>query len=276
MTKILCALTASTLALGMPKAFPISLDIGTFAIDDYLGNGGGTTNLNYMIASGQNFWWGANVNVNGYSAPSAGPVSNPPTIALDVRNKDVTWSAITNPSQASGNREYCDFVYYGGHGFDGSPYLGAGGNYGQVFPTNLGFGVGYNRWFIGNSCSLFHGGNPATVWQPAFKGLKAMLGFESFVYDNSQSWDLYNRFWYNWTRGEQSLLNAFFNAESDYGYKQLYPTRGLKPGCLSAEVPASRGLDYCREAFKYVDHNYNRAIANTGYYYFKVLGSPQY
>ena len=42
------------------EAFPVSIDIGTFAIDDYSSNGGGAGNLNYMIASGQNFFWAAN------------------------------------------------------------------------------------------------------------------------------------------------------------------------------------------------------------------------
>jgi hypothetical protein len=102
-----------------------------------------------------------------------------------------------------------------------------------------------------------------------------MLGFKSFVFDNNQSWDLYNNFWYNWTYGEQSLLNAFFNAEANYGYKHIYPSKGLEPGCLSAQVPADR-IDYCRESFKWATHDYNPATPNTGYYYSKIIGSPSY
>ena len=253
------------------QAFPVSADIGTFTIDDYSSNGGGAPNLNYMIASGQNFFWAANSNVSGYSA---GACSNP-TLALDLRNTQVTKSAITSTSSSYGSRGYCDFVFYGGHGINGSMFLGFNGGYGQVFPADMNLGVGYNRWFFTNSCTLFGGGTPAAVWQPAFKGLKAMLGFKSFVFDNNMSWDLYNNFWSQWTYGEKSLLTAFFDANANYGYKHLYPMKGLEPGCLSAQVPSNR-IDYCREIFKFVNHDYTPATANTGYYYSKVIGTPQY
>jgi hypothetical protein len=259
-------------------AFPSSMDVGAFAIDDYLGNGGGTTNLNYMIASGQNFYWAASFNVPGYSSSvaAAGTGTSNPTLALDLRNNQVTKAAITNTSSGYGNREYCDFVYFGGHGMNGSMYLGASTpTYGQVLPNQFNFGAGYNRWLMTNSCSLFNGGAPANTWQPAFKGLKAMLGFKSVVFDNNQSWDFYNNFWTGWTYGEKSLLNAFFDANVNYGYKHLYPSKGLEPGCLSAQVPGNR-IDYCRESFKFVNHDYSAATANTGYYYSKVIGSPQY
>ena len=173
MKKVLCYLAMSLAATGTSQAFPVTVDIGTFAIDDYLGNGsGGFLNLNNMIASGQNFWWGANANVNGYWATGAGPSSLTPTINLDTRDKDVTWGAINDPTVARGSREFSDFIYYGGHGIDGALYLGSKAGYGLVLPAKLNLGVGYNRWFIANSCSLFNGGDPATTWQAAFKGLR--------------------------------------------------------------------------------------------------------
>jgi hypothetical protein len=277
MKKLFRSVAVALIASGSAVAFPVSMDIGTFAIDDYLSNGGGLLNLSYMIGSGQNFFWAANLNVPGYCsvAASAGTATNAPTMALDFRNTQVTKAAITSASKSYGSREYCDFVYYGGHGLNGSLFLGLGRPYGQVFPAEMNLGAGYTRWFLGNSCSLFNNGNPSTFWQPAFKGLKAMIGFKSFIFDNNQSWDLYNNFWYNWTYGEQSLLNAFFNAEANYGYKHLYPGKGLEPGCLSAQVPAGR-IDYCRESFKWATHDYNPAASNTGYYYSKVIGAPQY
>ena len=247
------------------------MDIGTFAIDDYISNGGGMNNLGFMIASGQNLFWAANSNVPGYAAGA----SNNPTLALDNRNTQVTKAAITNTSSGYGSREYCDFVYYGGHGLNGTMYLGASNPpYGSVSPSALNLGVGYNRWLLTNSCSLFNGGDPATMWAPAFKGLKAMLGFKSFVFDNNLSWDLYNDFWTNWTYREKSLLNSFFDSEANYGYKHLYPSKGLEPGCLSAQTP--NAVDYCREAFKFVSHDYNKATATSGYYYSKKIGTPQY
>lgn len=254
------------------------MDIGAFAIDDYLGNGGGTTNLNYMIASGQNFYWAASYNVPGYSSATApaGAGTNGPTFAVDLRNDQVTKAAITNSINGSKSREYCDFVYYGGHGMSGSIYLGASTpTYGQVFPDQFNFGLGYNRWLMTNSCNLFNVAEPASTWRTAFQGLKAMLGFKSVVFDNNLSWDLYHHFWYYWTYGEKSLVMAFFEANTNYGYKHLYPTKGLEPGCLSAQV-LGNGIDHCLEAFKYASHDYAPAMKNTGYYYSKKIGQPQY
>ena len=256
------------LALG----YPVSMDIGSFAIDDYTSNGGGAGNLSYMIAGGQNLYWAALSDVVAY----AGTNTNHPTLALDLRNTAVTKAAIMNSGSNYGAREYCDFVYYGGHGVGGSSFfLGLNDGYGQVFPADLNLGAGYNRWLLTSSCSLFNGGSPATVWQPAFKGLKAMLGFKSFVFDNNLSWDLYNDFWLNWTSREKSLMSSFFDAEANYGYKHLYPNKGLEPGCLSAQSSAP-GTDYCRDYFRLIPHDYNKAIANTGNYYSKVIGAPQY
>jgi hypothetical protein len=278
MTKKLLAISLMLIpCIKIANGFPVSADIGTYAIDFYDGNGGGMLNLSYMIASGQNFYWAASTNIPGYSSVAAavGTGTGGPTIAVDARNPQVTNAAITTTSSGYGQREYCDFLFYGGHGLNGAPYLGGGAGYGAVSPGSMNLGVGYNRWFVTNSCSLFNGGVPATIWQPAFKGLKAMLGFKSYVFDNNLTWELYNNFWSSWTYGEKSLLTAFFDANVNYGYKHLYPSKGLEPGCLSAQVPSNR-IDYCREAFKYVNHDYAAATANTGYYYSKVIGTPQY
>jgi hypothetical protein len=254
-----------------PFAYPVSMDIGSFAIDNYTDNGGGMLDLNYMIGSGQNFFWAANANV----PPYAGANTNIPSLALDARNSQVSKAAISNTSSSYGSREYCDFVFYGGHGSYGKLFLGNFSGYGYVNPSDLNFGAGYNRWILSDACSIFNGGAPATVWQPAFKGIKAMLGFKSFVFDNNLSWDLYNDFWLNWTSREKSLMISFFDSQANYGYKHLYPSKGLEPGCLSAQY-SNGSFDYCREFFRLVAHDYSKAVANTGYYYSKVIGAPQY
>ena len=258
------------------SGFPVSMDIGTFSIDDYTSNGGGMGNLSYMIAGSQNFFWAANSNIPGYSSSVAavGSGTNTPSLALDLRNTQVTKAAIINTGSGYGSREYCDFVYYGGHGFNSKMFLGNFSNYGFVSASETNLGTGYTRWIFTNSCSLFNGGDPATLWQPAFKGLKAMLGFRSFIFDNNLSWDLYNDFWTNWTYREKSLMNAFFDSEANYGYKHLYPAKGLETGCLSALT--STDFDYCREAYKFVAHDYNKPILNSGNYYAKKIGTPQY
>src|SRR4051812_23212350 len=96
------------------NAFPASMDIGIFAIDYYSGNtgGGGMADLNYMHDGGVNFYWGANTELPPYAAGRTGN----PSLALDRYNTQVTRSAITDVSPSYGHREYCDFIYYGGHG----------------------------------------------------------------------------------------------------------------------------------------------------------------
>jgi Family of unknown function (DUF6345) len=270
----------TTLAL-LPKltlGFPISMDIGTFAIDNYAGNGGGGVNLSFQIAAGQNFFAGANTYVPSFSASTAAPGlgTSGPSFALDKRDTYVTKSAITSTSSSYGSREYCDFVFYGGHGLVGGLFLGSGGSYGTVAANEFNLGMGYTRWFLANGCSLFNTvAAPATAYQTTFKGLKAMLSFKSVVYDNNLSWELYQEFWLNWTYRDKSLLNAFFDAQTNYGYKHLYPSKGLEPGCLSAQVAVGR-IDYCREPLRYVTHDYVAATANSGYYYSRIIGTPQY
>lgn len=267
----------SALLPALACAFPVSMDIGAFAIDNYSGNGGGSPNLSFQIASGQNLFLTANANIPGYSQAFAdGAGTGTPSLALDLRDTQVDKGAITSTSSSYGRREYSDFLFYGGHGLIGGFFLGGNAGYGNVAAANLNLGAGYNRWLLANGCSLFNGATaPATVWQPAFKGLKALLSFKSVVYDNNLSSNLYNEFWYNWTYREKSLLNAFFDAQTNYGYKHLYPTKGLEPGCLSAEVPAFT-VDFCRESFRWVAHDYAPAAPNTGSYYYKKIGSPQY
>lgn len=266
---------ALTILAAPLQAFPPSSDIGLMTIDNYAANGGGMSNLMYQIASGQNFFAGANANIPGYSSSLSGGTSGP-NLAMDKRDNQVDKNTVISTSSSFGNREYNDILFYGGHGIPAGVYLGASGGYGPVTASEFNFGSGYNRWFISNACILFNTPSaPATAWQSAFKGLKAMLGFRSVVFDNNQSWELYNEFWLNWTWREKSLLNSFFDAQANYGYAHLYPSLGLEPGCLSAQVPAGR-IDYCRESFRWTEKNYNKATENTGYYYNRVIGSPIY
>ncbi len=253
------------------------MDIGTIAIDLFSLNGGGAPDLSFQIPGGQNFFTTANLNIPPYSNSVGTPGNQTygPNLALDLRNTQVAKTALISTSSAYGNREYCDFIYYGGHGFPGGFFLGLNPGYGNVVASEMNLGVGYNRWFLANSCSIFNSAAPATTWQPAFHGVKALLGFKSVIFDNNMGWDLYNDFWLNWTFRSKNLSNSFFDAQANYGYKHLYPTKGLHPGCLSAQVPAGT-TDYCSQLFKLISHDYAAATPNTGNYYSRIIGNPQY
>jgi hypothetical protein len=223
-----------------------------------------------MVAMGQNFFWAAQDRIPAYTSGNLTP-----TLNVDMRDAAVTANALLNTSSSFGTREYCDFLLFNGHGLYESYFLGGYPSYRYVNHNQLNLGVGYVRFFLANSCNSFMSAEgPAAHWAPAFKGLKAMLGFKSLMWDNSQSWNLFYDFWNGWTFQNKSLLNAFFDAEADYGYKHIYPTKGLEPGCLSAPVPEFT-VDHCRLSFKYVS-GWAPATYGTGYYYSRKIGNPEY
>jgi Family of unknown function (DUF6345) len=278
MKRILAFSCIGMLSIGKICAIPTSVDVGTFTIENYSANGGGGTNLTYMNAAGANFFQATQTVLSGYSQYAGMKI---PTLVLNPHDTQVTRAAITSTYAGSGGREFCNFIYYGGHGQNGALFLGgppnSSGTYGTIPPSSLLFGWGgYNRWFLANSCSAFNTAPsaPAVAWKGAFRGLKAMLGFKSHVFDIDLSSQLYTDFWYNWTSREESLSRSFFDAESDYGYRNLFPTYGLEPGCLSAQVTNGITTDYCKELFK----NTNLTVGNytSGNYYSQILGSPQY
>lgn len=261
-------------------SYPISMDIGTYAIDDYSSNGGGG-NLNNMVSAAQNFFVTAHSIIPIYTQNTATP-----THPMILRNTAVTNAAVTASTPTSiGQREYNDFIFYAGHGLSNIPatnylpalFLGFNPAYHLVYPSSLNLGVGYNRFFMTHACALFNCPQGAqTCWSPAFKGLKAMLGYRSLIWDIQLNWDQFNEFWTNWTIREKSLLSSHFDAVSSvFSQVRGDPITGYEPGCLSAPVPEFT-LDHCRLSFKYVAHDYAKANNGTGYYYSRIIGTPKY
>ena len=269
------------LAISIPMVIwsnPASMDIGYFAIDKITGNGGVGFDLNWEVQGGNNFFNQAYAIIPNYCATQpipSGSTSNP-TLNVALANTAVTKAAITNSSSNSGNREYCDFVYYGGHGYPGGLYLGnAGSGYGGISPADLKLGTGYTRFFISKSCSFYNNSpDQTTYWNQSFQGLKAMLGFKSLVYDNFNSTNEYQNFWNNWTYSGYPLFTAFSFAEANWGYTQLGHT-GLEVGCLSAKRPGFYN-NYCDDPYLQVDHNWNKAAIGSGDYYSTIIGTPEY
>jgi hypothetical protein len=268
---LLLAFAVSSLGTLTANAYPKSMDIGILAIDYYSGNtgGGGMADLYYMHDGGVNFYWGAAT----WLPPSAGSATRAPSIAMDLSETQVKMRAVTNIGTTRGEREYNDFLYFGGHGLDSTLFLGddKSAGFGRAFPSQLHLGKGYTRWFLANACALFHYPNPAAVWNPAFQGLKAMLGFVSLVYDNPWSWYLYDDFWQNWTGRGKNLMMSFFGAEDDLVNAYLLPTRGLSEGCLSAV-----NQDYCSDVLQGVPSNYSQASFGAGTFYAHSWGPIEY
>jgi len=276
-----------SLAISIPIAIwshPASMDIGYFAIDKITGNGGVGFDLNWEVQGGSNFFTQAYSIIPNYCAthPLPSGSTSTPTLNVALANTAVTKAAITNSSSNSGNREYCDFVYYGGHGFPGGLYLGnAGKGYGNIFPADLKLGTGYTRFFVSKSCSFYKTAtNPDNTptqivyWNQSFVGLKAMLGFKSLVFDNFLSANEYQDFWNYWTYSGYSLMDAFARAEGNYGYTQLGHS-GLEAGCLSAVRPGVFN-NYCEDNYAQVEHNWTKAATGTGEYLYNIIGSPEY
>lgn len=260
-------------------ANPPTMDIGTFSVDNYLGNASGNalaSNLDYENQSADNFFIKGRGMISFYQGFNSNPAGNTSTATLHISKKDnlCTKAAITDLSSGSGHREYCDFLFFGGHGFPKGFFLGSNfTTYGKVYPIDLKLGKDYNRYMLINSCSIFNTASPLTDWSPAFAGLKALLGFKSLVTDNPANTYLYDAFWYYWTQGG-GLSDSFAEAQNNYGTSYVsFP--GIETGCISAK-PITGTIDYCDETFRNVAYAHDRPASGAVYYHKKIIGSPIY
>ncbi|MDB5048691.1 MAG: hypothetical protein JWO30_1762 [Fibrobacteres bacterium] len=242
----------------------------------------GMADFTYMTGLAQNFYAGA---LGALPISHAGiPGSINVIRGQQLENTFVTRSNVTDVNVGSGShREENNFLLYAGHGGKGSLFLGLGGSYGYILPDDLKLGAantasgssqagaGAVRWFWANSCSAFDTpGSGALYWSPAFRGLKAMLGFGSITSDFSGSLNMFQEFWYDWTHAGYSLGFAF--AESQRRYEEA-THKGVIIACLSAPPNGGKN-DYCRESFQDVDMNKAENGAAVTHVY--VVGTPVY
>lgn len=266
---------------------PFSLNIGTYAIDKYNLNAApngdaGMGNFTHMTSLAENFHLAAQscLPINppaGFGRVVIGPV-------MKFENTEVTRNAITDLVMGNGShREDNKFVFYGGHGDDGSLFLGLGADYGYIHPADLNLGMANNaagvptarlgsvRWFWANSCLAFSTpGSPVNHWSPAFRGMKAMLGYGSLTFDYNNSFGVFKEFWQRWTHMGYSLFFAFYESQIKY---EGITHKGIDLACISAP-PAPGQNDYCRQSFQEVDTtaaDISAAVAHSS-----VVGSPIY
>jgi hypothetical protein len=272
------------MALGA-QACITNMRIGTYAINNYAGNGSSSSKNMYQEINLADYFFTRSQSI----LPGYGPCPVIPLRDFPTRtDAAVTKAHIIDGGSGAGKREVADFVYYGGHGIAAIPsvtsglFLGDGAGFGNVYPSSFsGTSSGpmgglssykHNRWFMTQACALFprppHTSTPAAMWSPIFRGLKAMLGFESYVYDNSDGYALFGDFWNNWTWGGQSLFWAFYNAENNHGYSYIGGS-GLHPGCLSGRNSPAK--DYCNESFAGTDNSFAN-LANAGTYWSSPAG----
>jgi hypothetical protein len=284
---------ATILATGLlplsPSACPTAMRIGTYAINNYVGNGSSVVfNLNYQVDLANYFFANAQAILPGYSecSPAVTPVREFPA----VTDAGVTKAVVANNNAltaAHNTREWADFVFFAGHGTPAtegvSPaalFLGSGGIYGNVSRDDLKMGglssIKHNRWLMVHSCAIFPhpptiSTSPKDMWKKSFTGLRAMLGFESKIWDNSDGNNLFHAFWYNWTWGHMPLWDAFYNAELNYGYSAVGGT-GVHPGCLSG-INTSGTTDFCTQNFSNSNLSPADQVGNAGVYHQQVAGS---
>lgn len=263
-------------------ACPPYMDIGTFSISNYLGNGLAGSNLpnaNSLADAFYNEGRTAIQNACGFS-DSRGAT---------FRDGAVKTDSMRDLNNVFGHREYNDVIFYVGHGVralypvahaapSNLPGFQFGANvapYSTVYPDlswNMG-GSGYNRYFMAHSCTLFpHGAGLSTAaeyWTNMFRGLKVMMAYESYVPDNSNGTSLYNRFWTHWAADGWPLWMSFMMAETEFGYQYQGTFQGNHPGCLSAAT-----TNWCNEKFTNADGA--KAANGTGSYVSKAIMNPSY
>lgn len=234
--------------------------IGTYAIDDYQGNGGGV-NLGESIAGADAFWDAANA----YSSLA---------YRFTIReNEQVTRLQLSNNPR----REYADFVYFDGHGVNDAAYLGADPDYGFVDVTDMAHGTSYNRWVYYYACSMLesHHTDPGLGWiidrwEPAFRGVQVVLGYGSGVWAVSYKDDIHNDFWDRWTTGE-----GIWDAHQHSVFEKLYNgVLGVEPAVLGS-IPSHGPIRY------FCDDSYDEATSEEGVHEIwqwarRVCGTPIY
>jgi hypothetical protein len=188
-------------------ATPTWMWIGTYAIDNYTGNGGGGSDLTQSI-NGANYFWNA---ANAYSTVT-------PYRYVTLTDAQVTHAAASNNT----TREMCDFVYFEGHGNYYSVFLGnTTPTYGYIYPSDMHHGGSYNRWAYYYTCStLYYRSDWPGYWSDAFNGLQVMLGFASWTWPISSKNDLHNEFWERWVENHDGMWYAHYEACADIMYAQ--------------------------------------------------------
>ena len=262
-------------------ACPMNMRVGTYAIDHYsaTGDAGTGSDLSHQINMANQFTDRAFDIVAGYCATAT---TGKTFFLNDAQVTKNHWKNLADPATTGTSeiRENTDFIFYAGHGTTTNPrklYLGANdATYGTVGSGDFtmgGLGGKNNRWFIAHSCAAFPrppiATSPQQMWKGIFRGLRAMLGFESYIYDNWDGWGIAYHFWANWTWNNWSIWESFYNAEFYFGYKSLGGS-GLHPGCLSG-YPG----DYCLESFTSTT-NAPAPNINAGAYHSLVAGAPIY
>jgi hypothetical protein len=117
---------------------PSYMYVGTYAINNYTGNGGGASDLNYAISTANAFW---------NAADNYSPLA---LRYLNLTDANVTYETVSN----NGTREYLDFLYFYGHGNSTGLFLGNATGYGMVGYPQLAFGTNYMRWVYSDACEF--------------------------------------------------------------------------------------------------------------------------
>ena len=189
---------------------PTWMWVGTYAIDNYTGNGGGAGNLNWSIADALCFAFAADM------------YCDLTRYYVNLTDADVTHVSFSN----NGTRELCDFVYYQGHGSYGEVFLGGGTNYGSITPSDMVHGTSYNRWVEYSSClTLIYRDDLFSYWSPAFSGVQTILGYASITYglNDEKASLLHDEFWERWAWWGDGMWTA--HAQSVFHV--LYAQGGL-------------------------------------------------
>lgn len=236
-----CLVITSTIS-----AAPSWMWIGTYGIDNYTGNGGGS-NLTQSIAGANEFMDAADV----YCPLAINQMS--------LRDADVTRVAVCNNS----TREMCDFIYFDGHGSIGSIFLGNGSNYGSVYPSGLQLGTSYNRWAYFYTCLSLHL-NAVSSWFQGFSGIRTVLGFSSLTWAVSTKELIHNQFWDDWVNNDVSMINAHFDSCEDWLWS--YYGIGIAPAMVTSDYDAYFSYDETNSA----------AGGEADEWVTRVCGNPEY
>lgn len=170
---------------------------------------------------------------------------------------------------------YCDFVFFAGHGHGFGPVLGCWPEYliDNQDDMRLG-GYGYLKWVQGAACEWFVASQYTDPpvgefarWDPAFKGVHVVQGHRADSFDHPYGEDASEDFWNRWYNQNQSIYSAWCNAQIYWIYT-VTGRRGLQPAQMA------HNSDYFYETFTEAENSL--APDGASIFGWATVGNPQY
>jgi hypothetical protein len=209
--------------------------------------------------------------------------NNHPGGPIPIRHVNLVGNNVTEAALEDSDREFCDFIFIGGHGWKRHMAIWPSN---QISPpykdwatSEMEFGVNFIRWVYLTGCNTLQYDNfndffyGVDSWDPAFRGVKCVLGYGSVGYLSSFSPGQVENFWTAWTNPSSPSSIWIAHSESTKHHVYEIGRYGIRPALVSSSMPV--GAYYFMED-TYREATSERAKSLPTCTIWAVYGTPQY